>query len=173
MTTFTRDPKESRGKTRPTLHFCGEPLKFELNPTFLGLQLDGQLTFSTHIESLKKKMAKRRACLTALAGKSYGCHRRTLRIAYLSYIRSVFDYGAAIFFNHAAPEVRDKLEVEQRKCARVITGCIKLTEKAAEVELTPLTIRAKELAAREYGRLCSSSSTRRPSPRPSTSVTAS
>ena len=86
MTTFTRDPKESRGKRRPTLHFCGEPLKFEMNPTFLGLQLDGQLTFSAHIDSLKKKMAKRRACLTALAGKSYGCHRRTLRIAYLSYI---------------------------------------------------------------------------------------
>ena len=66
------------------------------------------------------------------------------------------DYGAAIFYNHAAPSVRKKLETEQRKCARVVTGCIKLTEKktlAAEAELTPLALRAKELAAGEYERM--------------------
>ena len=141
---------------KPTLRFCGAPLQYDANPTFLGLKLDGQLTFAAHIDALKKKMAKRRACLTAIAGKSYGCHRRTLRIAYLSYVRSVFDYGAAIFFNHASPSVRERLETEQRKCARVITGCIKLTDKetlAAEAELPPLSVRAKELASKEYERL--------------------
>ena len=156
MTTFTLDPKESGGKVRPILKFCDAPLEYETNPTFLGLKLDGQLTFSAHIDALKRKMAKRRACLTALAGKSYGCQRRTLRVAYVSYIRSIFDYGAAVFFNHASPAVRERLETEQRKCARVVTGCIKLTGKetlAAEAGLPPLTIRAKELAARECERL--------------------
>ena len=73
-----------------------------------------------------------------------------LRIAYISYIRSVFDYGAAIFFTHASPAVRERLETEQRKCARVITGCIKLANKdtlTAEADLPPPTERAKELAA--------------------------
>lgn len=85
----------------------------------------------------------------------YGCHCRAIQIAYVSYIRSVFDYGAAIIFDHACPAAREKLKFEQRKCARVIIGCIKLTEEtsAAEAKLTPLTVRAMELAAREYGRL--------------------
>lgn len=79
--------------------------------------------------ALKEKMSKRRACLTTIAGRSYGSHRSTLRIAYKSYVRSLFDYGAAVFFNHAAPAVRERLEVEQRRCARLITGCIRLTNK--------------------------------------------
>ena len=46
--------------------------------------------------------------------------------------------------------------MEQRKCARLITGCIKLTDKetlTAEAGLPPLTLRAKELAAGEYARI--------------------
>ena len=102
MTTFSLDPKETQGKVKPTVRFFGEPLKYEEHPTFLGLKLDGQLTFSAHVEATKEKMNKRRKCLMALAGKSYGSHRRTLRLAYIAYIRSVFDYGAAIYFNHAS-----------------------------------------------------------------------
>lgn len=156
MTTFTLDPKQCGGKVKPQLRFCDEPLGFEVTPTFLGLKLDCQLTFAAHIAALKEKMSKRRACLTAIAGRSYGSHRSTLRIAYKSYIRSLFDYGAAVFFNHAAPSVRDRLEVEQRRCARLITGCIRLTDKetlVAEAGLPPLSLRAKELAACEYARI--------------------
>ena len=156
MTTFTMDPKECDGKIKPQLSFCGQPLGYEETPTFLGLKLDCQLTFAAHIAALKEKMGKRRACLSAIAGRSYGSHRSTLRIAYQSYVRSLFDYGAAVYFTHATPAVRERLEVEQRKCARLITGCIKLTDKeilTAEASLPPLTLRAKELAAGEYARI--------------------
>ena len=129
MTTFTLDPKECGGKVRPQVSFCGQPLGYEEAPTFLGLKLDCQLTFAAHIAALKEKMTKRRACLTSIAGRSYGSHRSTLRIAYQSYVRALFDYGAAVYFTHAAPAVRERLEVEQRKCARLITGCIRLTDK--------------------------------------------
>ena len=81
MTTFTLDPKESGGKVKPQLSFCGQPLGYEETPTFLGLKLDCQLTFAAHIAALKEKMGKRRACLSAIAGRSYGSHRSTLRIA--------------------------------------------------------------------------------------------
>ncbi|KAF0305090.1 RNA-directed DNA polymerase from mobile element jockey [Amphibalanus amphitrite] len=156
MTTFTLDPKECGGKVKPQLSFCDHPLGYEETPTFLGLKLDCQLTFAAHIAALREKMAKRRACISAIAGRSYGSHRSTLRIAYKSYVRSLFDYGAAIYFTHAAPAVRERLEVEQRKCARLITGCIKLTDKetlVAEAGLPPLSLRAKELAAGEYARI--------------------
>ena len=155
--TFTLNVRETDGKKlpHPAPTFQGSPLSHDKNPTFLGIKFDDQLTFKHHVESLKVKMSKRRQCLQAIAGKSYGAHQETLRIAYLAYIRSVFDYGAAAFFTHAAPAIRNKLETEQNKCARLITGCIRPTKTRAllaEANLPALTVRAKELAAMELSR---------------------
>ncbi|MEL6816674.1 MAG: reverse transcriptase family protein, partial [Cyanobacteria bacterium J06598_3] len=156
VTYFTLDPKECGGKITPPLTFGGNALKYSATPTFLGLTLDDQLTFSAHAEALKERLAKRRQCLQALAGKSYGAHRDTIRTAYIAYVRSIFDYSAAVFFSHASPAVRKKIEAEQNKCARIITGCIRPTNRHAllsEAKLAPLSVRAKELAAMEMSRL--------------------
>ncbi|XP_043231036.1 uncharacterized protein LOC122386167 [Amphibalanus amphitrite] len=156
FTTFSLHAKEVNGKVVPTLTFKGDQLAHEKNPTFLGLTLDSQLTFTNHIEEVKKRMAQRRCCLTALAGRSYGCDQATLRAAYIAYIRSVADYGAALYSTHAAPSVRARLEAEQHKCARVITGCIRLTNSETlitEAGLPPLAVRGWEIAAMEQERL--------------------
>ncbi|KAF0298524.1 hypothetical protein FJT64_004124 [Amphibalanus amphitrite] len=147
FTTFSLHAKEVNGKAVPTLTFKGDQLAHEKNPTFLGLTLDSQLTFTNHIEEVKKRMAQRRRCLTALAGRSYGSDQATLRAAYIAYIRSVADYGAALYSTHAAPSVRARLEAEQHKCARVITGCIRLTNSETlitEAGLTPLALQAEQ-----------------------------
>ncbi|XP_043243991.1 uncharacterized protein LOC122392786 [Amphibalanus amphitrite] len=156
FTTFSLHAKEVNGKAVPTLTFKGDQLAHEKNPTFLGLTLDSQLTFTNHIEEVKKRMAQRRRCLTALAGRSYGSDQATLRAAYIAYIRSVADYGAALYSTHAAPSVRARLEAEQHKCARVITGCIRLTNSETlitEAGLPPLAVRGREIAAMEQERL--------------------
>ena len=156
VSAFSLDPKEAGGRAQPRLTMRGQILEVNPTPTFLGIKFDGQLTFNDHITDLKKKMAKRRQCLQALAGKSYGSHQRTIRTAYIGYIRALFDYGAAVFGPHCAPAVRDKVEVEQNKCARLITGCIRLTRTGAviaEADLVPLTVRAKQLAGVEVQRL--------------------
>ncbi|KAF0295657.1 Fructose-2,6-bisphosphatase TIGAR [Amphibalanus amphitrite] len=156
FTTFSLHAKEVNGKVVPTLTFKGDQLAHEKNPTFLGLTLDSQLTFTNHIEEVKKRMAQRRRCLTALAGRSYGSDQATLRAAYIAYIRSVADYGAALYSTHAAPSVRARLEAEQHKCARVITGCIRLTNSETlitEAGLPPLAVRGREIAAMEQERL--------------------
>ena len=129
-TIFTLDPKKFRGKFKPQLSLCGHPHPLDLRetPTFLGLKLNCQLTSDAHIAALREKMAKRRACLSAIAGRSYENHRSTLRIAYKSYVRYIFDYGASIYFTHAAPTDREQLKVEQRKYARLISGCIRPTD---------------------------------------------
>ena len=91
--------------------------------------------------------------MAALAEKSCGCNSHTLHIAYHNYIRSLFDCSASIYSIHVVPAVRVRLEVEQSKCARVITGCIKLTNKhvlTAEASLPPLSVRAQELAGLEH-----------------------
>ena len=59
FTTFSLHAKEVNGKAVPTLTFKGDQLAHEKNPTFLGLTLDSQLTFTNHIEEVKKRMAQR------------------------------------------------------------------------------------------------------------------
>ena len=51
MSCFALDPKECHGKVKPRLNFFGQPLGFGETPTFLGLKLDGQLTFAAHISA--------------------------------------------------------------------------------------------------------------------------
>ena len=72
FTTFSLDAKEVNGKVVPALTFKGAQLTHESHPTFLGLTLDRQLTFTKHIDEGKKRMSQRRRCLAALAGGSYG-----------------------------------------------------------------------------------------------------
>ncbi|KAF0291501.1 hypothetical protein FJT64_001100 [Amphibalanus amphitrite] len=104
-TLFTLDLRESGGKVKPHLTLRGEELPYSRNPTFLGIKFDPQLTFADHIDDLKAKMSRRRRCLQALAGKTWGSHRRTIRAAYIGYIRALFDYGAAVFGTYAAPSL--------------------------------------------------------------------
>ena len=154
-TLFSLDPKESGGRVRPRLTLHGQDITATKHPTFLGIKFDPQLIFAEHVSELKRKMARRRQCLQAMAGKTWGSHRRTLRTAYIGYVRTLFDYGAAVVSTHAAPTVRDRLAAEQNKCAR-LTGCIKLTRTGAllaEADLPPLSLRAKQLAGHECQRI--------------------
>ena len=86
MTTFTLDQSESNGKVLPRVSFTGHELAYEEEPVFLGVKFDGGPTFAPYVDDLKKKMTARRRCLEVFAGKTYGCHRDTLRAVYRSYI---------------------------------------------------------------------------------------
>ena len=94
FTTFTLNPKETNGKLLPNLFLGSEELRYDPNPVFLGITLDDQLTFSQHVERARKTMAQRAGSVAILSGKSYGSHPDTLRIAYISYFRSCWEYGA-------------------------------------------------------------------------------
>ena len=57
---------------------------------------------------------------------------------------------------NVAPSVKEKIEAEQNKCARLITGCIRMTKTGtllADTDLVPLTVLAKQLDGFEYPRL--------------------
>ncbi|KAF0291222.1 hypothetical protein FJT64_001150 [Amphibalanus amphitrite] len=119
--------------------------------------LPGQFVgrFTTPAE-LSESHRLRRAIFVFRSATSGGSHRRTLQTAYIGYVRALFDYGAAVVGTHAAPTVRERLEAEQNKCARLITGCIRLTctdALLAEADLPPLSLRAKQLAGLECQRL--------------------
>ena len=147
---FTLDPAENNNKTKLSLTLADHPVKFEKTPTFLGLKLDCQLTFAAHAEYVKKRMAKRRNGLAAIARRSVGTSQHNLRAAYIATTRAVADYSSAVWMNHAQPSTRKAVEAAQNKCARVITGCLGLTnEKAllACTDLPPLRHVAQERAS--------------------------
>jgi ribonuclease HI len=154
-TTFTLDPSQSKGKVSVRLKVAGQDVSYTDNPTFLGLTFDSHLTFHEHCRRLKSTMASRIHCLQNISGKTYGCDFATLRTAYIGYVRSCADYGAAIWSTFAAPSTIQAIETEQRRAARVITGCTNLTNVdilLAEARLTPIHTRGLELAAREFQR---------------------
>ena len=85
----------------------------------MGNKFDPKLTFTEHISDLKIKMSRRRQCLQAKAGKTWGSRRRTLRTAYTGYVRALFDYGAALFGTHATSAIRERLEAEQNNVTKI------------------------------------------------------
>jgi hypothetical protein len=115
--TFTLDVNQVAGKVKPVLSVDGQPLPFVLHPTFRGVTYDCQMTFSEHAAKVKKRLASRRQCLQAIAGKSHGCDRDTLRAVYVAHTRPVVDYGAALWLSHAAPSTAAKVEAEQNRPA--------------------------------------------------------
>ena len=57
-------------------------------PTYLGVKLDGSLTFRHHLKALRKKLSTRVALLRRLAGSGWGAGAKTLRISVLSLVYS-------------------------------------------------------------------------------------
>ena len=76
-------------------------------------------------------MAKRRNGLAAIARRSIGTSQHNLRAAYIATTRAVRDYSSAVWMNHAQPSTRKAVEAAHNKCARVITGCLGLTNEKA------------------------------------------
>ena len=88
-TTFTLDPSEVYGKRRVNLLLLGGSLTYGPTLTFLGVKLDGQLTFEAHTHEVRRLMAARRRVLVALASRSTCASGRVLRAAYIATVRAV------------------------------------------------------------------------------------
>ena len=96
-------------------------------------------------------------CFSSLRPR-YGCQRPICPLHVLTWVSAPpgqLIQGVAILASYPADLASD-LEVERRKCARLITGCIKLMDKetlTAEADLPPLSLRFEDLAAVEYSRI--------------------
>ena len=94
-----------------------------------------------------------------MAGTGWGCNRKTLRVTYDVYIKSAAEYAIATWWPMLNEEDKLRLEIQQRHCARQITGCMLSTRKGvlmAEAGMQPMHLRAAEaqVKARErYARL--------------------
>ena len=84
---------------------------------YLGAILDTRMTWSSHIDQVRKKAAQR---LGPLLHRS-GLTTKKGVLLYKQLIRPMMDYGCPIWRSAARSHVR-KLQVIQSKCLRAVTG---------------------------------------------------
>ena len=133
------------------------PVPYDVNPTFLGLTLDGGLIFKAHAKRIKRKMQSRLRVVRALTGTTWGCLNPIMRQLYTSYVQAAADYASGVYTTFCSPSVRREVETAQLSAARLISGCVcSTTADIALVEagLIPMQLRGQGRAARAYEHYC-------------------
>jgi hypothetical protein len=105
-------------KPRPVQHF-GEPILWVDAARYLGVILDTRLTWSSHIDQVRKKAAQR---MGVLGPPLYRRSGLSIRIGVCKdLLRPIMDYGCPVWRSAARSHVR-KQQAIQSKCLRSATG---------------------------------------------------
>jgi len=105
---------------RPVTLF-GEPIEWVDATRYLGVTLDKGLTWSPHIDQVRKKTAQRMGLLGPLLRKKSDLTVRNGVLLYKQLIRPMMDYACPAWRSAARSHVR-RLQVLQSKCLRLATG---------------------------------------------------
>ena len=146
---------ESNNKVIPQLRLNGVNVYHSLTPKFLGVTVDQGLTFACHTDEKSRKMKDRNRILRSLVGRSWGQDSNTMRRVHLTYNQPVGEYAIGSWGTFASKSNLEKLEVQQRDAARIITGCCKDTKVEhllCEAGLMPFSILSDQQTAMMYER---------------------
>ena len=92
------------------------PLEEIESDKYLGIHLDTDLSFNTHIEQVCNKSSK----LLNLCRRNLNmCHKSTKELAYKAIVRPHLEYSSAAWSPHTAKNI-NKLEMVQRRAARFV-----------------------------------------------------
>ena len=145
-TIFSKSPDEAKKNLQ--IKIGGNEVTKEYNPTYLGVQLDRQLTLAKHIANLKLKSSRRLKIIKRLASTKWGADKANLRQIYLGYVRSVMEHSLALQ-NICSKSVQESLDKVQNEAVKFISGGMKSTPIAAceiDSNIEPLNLR-REAAA--------------------------
>ena len=134
---FQRNTPDSQLKLR------GEPIEWVSEFKYLGVIIDKNLSFDSHMKYTAKKVQSRLNAMRAISGLPGGANSKVLKKVYQATVRPILDYGCvAVAF---APKTHyEKLEKLQNKAIRTILGvprwsCISSCQ--LETEIMPLRFR--------------------------------
>lgn len=128
----------------PSLEFDSTVIDEVRNHKHLGLTIQNDLKWNSHIENICTTGHKR---LDILSHLKYKLDRRSLEILYLSFIRPILEY-ACVVWDNCSDELCEKVEYVQRRAARIVSGGIVRTSQNIlykELGWTPLQTRRREL----------------------------
>jgi len=107
---------------RLVTHF-GKPIECVDTTRFLGVALDTRLTWSPHIDQVRKRTAQRMGMLGPVLNRKSDLSVRNGVLLYKLLIRPLVDLACPAWRSVARSQVR-KLQVLQSKCLRLTTGVL-------------------------------------------------
>lgn len=127
----------------PPLHLQGFSIKTLNSYKFLGLTFDQNLSWISHIKSLKAKCLNATNILKYLSHPRLGCNRKLLLQLYKSRIRSHLDYGSPIYSQTNKSSLQ-LLNTIQSSALRMVLGAFRTSPNlslCAEAAEPPLLFR--------------------------------
>ena len=100
----------------------GEDFTFRDHPRLLGVLLDRQLCFGPQVKNITKEATKKLRLLRMVSNSEWGWSRNHLKNLYLTFGRSKLNYAAPGWQPWLSDTQIAKLEVEQNKALRIVTG---------------------------------------------------
>ena len=136
--------------TPPVVSYSdGSPVQWTTHTKYLGVTYDSSISFTQHVEDLKKRYVKRIALLQALTGTTWGCSAPLLRTVYLTFVLPIVQYGLHVYGCVVTQANFQDLEKLHNTAARVITGLPDTTDTRVllwEADLKPLRYYRERLA---------------------------
>ena len=129
----------------PALKILNTPIPYTKEVRFLGLIFDRQLTWKSHINSLKDRCSQDLQLLRVISNHKWGADLHSLSKLYSSLLLPKMEY-ANIIFENAAQTTLQQLDRIQYAAARIILGALKCTptfKLEAEANLMPRNLRRK------------------------------
>lgn len=131
----------------PQVLYDSQPIPVQSFVKYVGLYLDFDLSWKSHINAICKRAELGLNILKSLAGLKWGADPKVLKTLYISTIRSHFDYGC-MFFADANVSLLRKLDIIQNRALRIITGAMMsspINSLEVEAGIVPLFIRRSYL----------------------------
>ena len=112
--------KKNVGHISPVFNFLGTDIEIVNSYCYLGVTLDDKLTWSSHITNI---VSKCNLMLNVMKQYKYYLSRHTLKVIYLSYVKSITDYADMLLSNLSLLQ-EHKLEQIQYHAMLTVTGCV-------------------------------------------------
>ena len=133
----------------------GDPILGAQSMKFLGITLDSDCTFGTHVKNLRTAIRRRSWALTKLRRR--GMNTEDLKSVYTSMVRPAVEYASPAWHSLLTREQSGILESQQAQALRNILGPGLSYKKMSEcLELDSLYAR-REAATLKFGQKCASS----------------
>ena len=157
VTFFSRSPNVAP----PRVRFEGDILRYDENPSYLGLTLDQRMRWGRHIQSVAAGAQRRFGQIRGLAATAGKVHPQKLVAIYKTCVRPKVEYGCQVW-NDAAKELKSRHidSLQHAVLARIFRVPLSASSEALQVEAgtPPLELRREYLTARAYRRIASSRS---------------
>ena len=157
-TVAVRFTRSRRQEEIPNLILNGEILPYEDEVKFLGIIFDKKLTWSSHIDNLKRKVRKSLDILKVVSSFDWGADKKSLLRLYDSLCRSKLDYGCQIYSSACKTKLKE-LDVVHNMGLRICSGAFRTSPVESiyiDCHQLPLDLRREELGLRYVARVQSS-----------------